>query len=153
MIKINRNCVEFIFPDRDCDGKTVDPALIRNCIISALGSIGLGGSFSEQAGVWVNQNGQIRHEGNEVLRVSFAGDLWPEMVGVVMKFSALVAMRLKQAELAVHVNGTLVITSTKLEDGYGGEEVCVDSPKPKSPQNGVANSLNSDTFSRKCIQR
>lgn len=152
MICIKRNCIEFILPDRDCDGNPVNPAPIRKRIIRALGSVGLGGSSYEQSGVWVNGAGEISHEGNLVLRVSFVSALWPEMVGAIMKFSALATKRLKQAELAVYVNGTLVTTSTESEDGYDDVGMCIDSPEPKSPLIGVTNPLNGNAFYREYIQ-
>ncbi len=38
MIKINRNCLEMIIPDRDCDGNLVDPLPVRDCLSRVLGS-------------------------------------------------------------------------------------------------------------------
>jgi len=47
-----------------------------------------------------------------VLKVSFPEPLWPEIAAVIMRFAALRASELNQAQLAMYVNGTLVIVST-----------------------------------------
>lgn len=152
MIKIYRNCLEMIIPDRDCDGNPVDPIPVRDCLSRALGSVGLGGSLSEQIGIWADDVGVVTREDNHVIRVSFPSDCWAEIVGVVMKFAALAATQLKQAELAVYVNGAFVTTSSKLDDGHEDVEASVHVPKPKNPLNRTANSRNSDSFSLDCIK-
>ncbi|MCH9032520.1 MAG: hypothetical protein IIB00_09725 [candidate division Zixibacteria bacterium] len=112
MIEVYRNTVEFIIPNRDRSGKEVDSKPVLTSLFEAIGAIGLGVSQRSEDGIWINSDGEAVCERNRVLRVSFSAPLWPEIVAVIMRFVALGVLELKQAELALYVNGTLVIVSS-----------------------------------------
>ena len=153
MIKVCRNSMEFIIADRDCKGEVIDPTPVLESLCREIGSIRLGMNYADQYGVWIDDAGEAIREGNLVLRVSFISELWPEIVGVIMRFVALGVLELYQAELAVYVNGTLVISSTGLTSGADAVEGADGSQKIDSVRIRVPSSQNGKNSSAELFPR
>ena len=126
--KILEHTLRLLIPDRDSSGNQVDTKPVVEEITKLIGSYFGGLQLWCATGIWEDGTGRLVKENVTDLQVSFSENQLAEIAATLMRFAALLIKNLQQAELAVKINGKLVIMST----GKASETVTHKRSQPSS---------------------
>ena len=101
--------IEILIPKADKHGSPVEAGLVADIMAKEIGRAFGGARGWLERDLWVNRQGELIREKVIALKVSFGEDKLAQMASVVMTFALLGSGALNQAELAMEVDGKLVL--------------------------------------------
>lgn len=115
-MQILPHAIELLVPEKDRSGNYINIGRIvselSNRLCSATGAM----RTNFEIGRYTNRNELTVLENVMVLKLSFADKHWPTVVALTMRFAILLSKELDQEEVAIMVNGVMVIVPTDTTD-------------------------------------
>lgn len=132
-IKILDHTVELLIPDRDRYGKPIDTQSVideLSCLVRKyIGGLQIYCGWGD----WENYNGEPIHENLTALKSSFNTELLPELAAILITCALSLSNDLNQAEIAVKIDGKLILVSTS-KSPENNKELVVHRIKRKNKQ-------------------
>lgn len=109
---VGTHTIQFLIPDRDKQANQVDPLDVEKQLSIDIADAFGGLRKRVEESIWVDPQSMLIHERTIILESSFDDSKLPDLLGLVATFTLLLAGALHQAELAVKIDGNLVLIPT-----------------------------------------